>query len=360
MLSHLRNQRAIATSLRLSNAVPRGTRAKASSANSAFAYPTQPNSPVHSLVIEPRDFTRVIDLARGFFRDTLGFEEVHTQNRLSILAACEDPYNVAKFQYINDTWPLPQTGQMWLEKELLTKPDVPGYFCVSTSYRVEPEAVPGRHFSVFPMFEFESKGTVDDLEKMLREFLAHMGLKPDQIGQADFDDVSDADNDVSHAVEEDFYAKQGFPAFLVKNFPEHSHPFWNMSRNASGSHANKIDVIMGGQETIGTAERSSDIEQMRSSFYTVENGEYAKLLFKLFGQERVEQELNDFLALPMIDRYGGGIGVTRLIDALKRFDSDKIWKWLLLPLHKHTYTHPLFFFHIACCSTSIFFQKATQ
>ena len=77
-----------------------------------------------------------------------------------------------------------------------------------------------------------------------------------------------------------------------------------------------------GQETIGAAERSSDIEQMRQSFYSVEGGEYAKLLFKLFGKERVEQELNDFMALPMFPRYGGGIGVTRLIQAMERYKAD--------------------------------------
>ena len=57
-----------------------------------------------------------------------GFKEVHTQNRLSILAACEDPFNVATYNYAGNTWPLPQTGQMWLEHELLTRPNEKGFF----------------------------------------------------------------------------------------------------------------------------------------------------------------------------------------------------------------------------------------
>ena len=42
-----------------------------------------------SSLISPYDFTEVTHQLRSFF-DERGFQEVHTQNRLSILAACED------------------------------------------------------------------------------------------------------------------------------------------------------------------------------------------------------------------------------------------------------------------------------
>ena len=45
-------------------------------------------------LINPTKFTKTVGLLRSFFLDK-GFEEVHTQNRLSILDACEDPFNVA-------------------------------------------------------------------------------------------------------------------------------------------------------------------------------------------------------------------------------------------------------------------------
>jgi aspartyl/asparaginyl-tRNA synthetase len=56
------------------------------------------------------------------------FIEVHAQNRLSILATCEDPFNVQTFNYTGKVCSLVQTGQMWLEYEILTKPDVADYF----------------------------------------------------------------------------------------------------------------------------------------------------------------------------------------------------------------------------------------
>ena len=82
-------------------------------------------------------------------------------------------------------------------------------------------------------------------------------------------------------------------------------------------HANKIDVIMYGHETIGSAERSSDVEEMREKFYTISEGGYSKKLFDLFGKDRVEAELNEFLKLDFFPRSGGGIGMTRIINAYK-------------------------------------------
>ena len=93
-------------------------------------------------LIEPKKYTKTLERLRSFFL-AKGFYEVHTQNRLSILAACEDPETVATYNYSGDVWPLPQTGQMWLEYELLKNPEAPGFFCLSTSYRAEPNPVPG-------------------------------------------------------------------------------------------------------------------------------------------------------------------------------------------------------------------------
>ena len=121
-------------------------------------------------LINPEHFTQTVGLLRSFFLEK-GFHEVHTQNRLSILAACEDPTTVSTYNYAGNVWPLPQTGQMWLEYELLTRPSSKGFFCVSTSYRQEQDIVEGRHDLIFPMFEFEFKGTIVDLEKMERELI---------------------------------------------------------------------------------------------------------------------------------------------------------------------------------------------
>ena len=70
-------------------------------------------------MINSDDFCKTVKKLRSFFEGE-GFLEVHTQSRLSILAACEDPKTISTYSYAGQVWPLPQTGQMWLEYELLS------------------------------------------------------------------------------------------------------------------------------------------------------------------------------------------------------------------------------------------------
>ena len=58
-------------------------------------------------------------------------------------------------------------------------------------------------------------------------------------------------------------------------------------------------------------------------FHTISDGMYANLLFKLFGKKRVEKELDEFLSFDFFPRFGGGIGVTRMISALDKLNSKK-------------------------------------
>ncbi len=270
-------------------------------------------------LIEPHQFSQVTKKMRLFFEQK-GFQEVHTQNRLSIMAACEDPHTIATYNYIDQVWPLPQTGQMWLEYELLTRPEVPGFFCVSTSYRNEPNPVPGRHCLIFPMFEFECHGGLDAMIKLEKELLEFLGFGSKDSFPGD-DYVNVAANYETRELQNKDEAKlseEHGPVFFLKNFPEYTSPFWNMKRNDEDSTiANKVDVIMHGQETIGSAERSCNPDEMRECFKTIEDGAYAQKLYDLFGQERVDAELEEFLSHDFFPRSGGGIGVTRMIRAMQ-------------------------------------------
>jgi hypothetical protein len=56
---------------------------------------------------------------------------------------------------------------------------------------------------------------------------------------------------------------------------------------------------------------------MRRNFHTISGGQYAEILFEKFGEDRVEDELEDFFALDFIERWGFGMGLTRLHRAMK-------------------------------------------
>lgn len=273
-------------------------------------------------LVNPREYFPATKKLREFFEGR-GFIEVPTQSRLSILAACEDPRTIATFNYAGNVWPLPQTGQMQLEHELLTNPDVPGYYCLSTSFREEPNPIPGRHDLIFPMFEFETHGELQDLKRLEEDLLVFLGFSPKENYVAgNYLDIAGHYGvaDLTH-VQEEKIAKDFGTVFFLMNFPFYTSPFWNMKRGSDEASktlcARKIDVILYGIETIGSAERSTDPDEMRDSFNTISDGMYADILYSRFGRERVEKELNDFLNLNFFPRIGGGIGMTRMIRALK-------------------------------------------
>jgi aspartyl/asparaginyl-tRNA synthetase len=258
---------------------------------------------------------------RAFFLQK-GFVEVPTQSRLSILAACENPHSITTFNYSGEVWPLPQTGQMWLEHELLQNPEWTGCFCISTSYRQEKNPIPGRHELIFPMFEFESKGGMRELLKLESELLEYLGFE--QPVEVNYDDMCEEYGGVSILEDEHESRmwKEKSSVISLQNFPIRTNPFWNMQHNSNGIF-NKVDVILYGQETIGSAERSCDVEKMKEMFYTIEDGKYSAKLFELFGKERVETELETFLQYDFFPRFGGGIGMTRLARAYEMMMSEK-------------------------------------
>ena len=251
---------------------------------------------------------------RHFFQEKKGFIEVPAQSRVSILAACEQPKTITQYTLGGQIYPMPQTGQMWLEYELLKHPEWLGVFCITTSYRDEQNPIEGRHQRIFPMFEFESHGTFEDLKQLEEELLTYLGFQmPISI------DYSFAakryETQILEAVHESALEKEFSCVISLEHFPEYTNPFWNMKRSESGLY-NKIDVLLHGIETIGSAERETNIDLMKERFFTIEQGEYANLLFNKFGSERVIAELKAYLALPMIPRFGGGIGLTRLARAM--------------------------------------------
>ena len=271
-------------------------------------------------IVDTHEFNFVVQKLRAFFVSK-GFLEVHTQNRLSILAACEDPSTISTYTYAGQVWPLPQTGQMWLEYEMLKNPErAPGYFCVSTSYRNEANPVPGRHDLIFPMFEFEIKGGMDKLVEMEKELLEYLGFcSQDKCVEVDYQETAEKYNtpELENEHEEQLCEDHG-PVVLLKDFPMNTSPFWNMKlHDHDKNKAKKVDVILWGVETIGSAERSCDKEEMKNQFYTISEEGYSKKLFSSFTKERVEKELVEFLEFDFFERSGGGIGMTRMIRAMK-------------------------------------------
>ncbi len=259
-----------------------------------------------------RDYHYTVTKLRSFFLER-GFFEVDSQSPQHILAACEDPGTVATYTMRTGTWPLPQTGQMWLEEVLLKNPELPGVFCHTTSYRDEPNPDASRHLRVFPLFEFETHGDMQVLQNLMSDLFEYLGFGPKEtFAQGDYKDMASRFGTrlVEAQQESEIGSKLGH-IFFLKNFPHYSHPFFNMKRVDGVSK--KIDALCYGMETIGSAERATCADEMWEDFHKTSDGAYAGLLFEKFGKERVLRELEAYLSLNFIPRCGGGIGVNRLM-----------------------------------------------
>ena len=154
-------------------------------------------------------------------------------------------------------------------------------------------------------------GDIDDLKAMEYELCEWLGFdvpteKTYREWQQHYGVSASTELDAKH----ELAMEASYGSCMITDFPEMTSPFWNMSRHSNGSESKKIDVILGGMETIGSAERSCDVDMMRDTFHTITDGAYSNLLFELFGKERVEAELEEFLKFDFFPRVGGGIGLT--------------------------------------------------
>lgn len=275
-------------------------------------------------------YNAVMKHLRTFF-DRQGFLESCTGTRRSVLAGCESSDTVVPYSIAGQTYPLHQSGQLLLEFDLLQNPSLKQLYCTTHSYRDEPNPKPGRHEHVFSLFEIESVGSLCNLIDIESSLVHSLGFRPIPVhtGAKGIDKTphgypildyaetaaSLGTKEIESEHELELSKKYGPVVFLYK-FPTYTQPFWGMKRSACGQFAEKIDVLLEGVETIGSAERSTDPIEMRRAFYQLNEGKFAKHLHHKFGKDRVDTELNQFLSLKMIPRMGFGCGVNRLIRAI--------------------------------------------
>lgn len=248
------------------------------------------------------------------FMNQNGFKESFPQVRRHIMPACEDETTIAVYNMTNLNYPLPQTGQMGLEDDVLGEQGVDKAYCLTASYRDEKNPKE-RHDRTFPLFEFESLGNFNDLLDTAENLLRFLGYT-DKIHRVEYAEMAYryGVDTLEHSHEEALSTDFGPAVFLCRFPPEES--YWNMRIN--DGKAMKMDAILGGVETFGTAERECDKEIMRHQFHTISNGEYAKKLFDEFGEDRVMEDFERYIQHTFVPRYGGGIGVTRLIKFLEK------------------------------------------
>ena len=292
----------------------------------------------------PKDYAYVLKCLTPVFEQKHKCVKSFPQNRLSIMAACEDPKTVVPFAFPDPTrnkvdqtledfhdsfaiWPLPQTQQMWLENLILSHPATPGFWSEGCSYRAEPcPDFEGRRHQIFPMIEVEKEcspaaESEPDLQEMINfqyDMLVALGFRRHRIGVVKYEHAARRFNVIHIGDREEaaLAAAYDLDVVMLTHFPKYTNPFWNMDVSSHRDNTyKKIDVVIL-RETIGSAVRSCDVAEMRNQFYAIEQGKYAELLFDMFGEHRVKSELDEYLSMAFRPRFGMGIGVTRMIEAM--------------------------------------------
>ena len=264
----------------------------------------------------PEEYDIVLNKLRLFFREGKNFIEIDSQKDLTILSACENPHSLVKFDFANSSYSQPQTSQMRLEHYLLNNPKWLGCYSITTSYRDEKEEdmIEGRHLRAFTMFEVESHGDFGILLKTLEDLLRYLGFTtPKHLEYQEMANLFETKTiEANHEIAINKIDKVAF----LKNFNKESNPFFNMKQD--NDKYKKCDVLLDPVgETIGCAERSCNVEEMKYNFLNQSHGDYALTLFKKFGEERVMAELDEYLKNKFFPRWGFGLGMMRLISAMK-------------------------------------------
>lgn len=285
------------------------------------------NNPNDYGYISPRDFDELFSLIEDIVRwhDFLIWQPAEP----TILAACEDPETLLEYTE-NSTdrrFPLEQTNQMSFEYELLRSLreniSISGLYAITISNRDEVrKRTAGRLMhKKFQMFEMEFWGKFENLIMLFYQIVTNTGVKEEHIKVLDYTTALQyLKKPVTGIItdEDEVWLNENVaPCVFLTHFPERTNPFWNMKRE--NGFALKCDIILGGMECAGGAERETEKEPQLAAFNSLPN--YKEKLFFSFGRERVYEELNYYFSLlsPLAVRSGAGFGLSRYSEALRRY-----------------------------------------
>lgn len=333
--------------------------------------------------LNPRKFNNITKRLHNYYKSG-GLEWCYTSNVVNPLSACEDHRNIVKMTLGGRTEAVAQTQQMELERILmenseiarivdvlnnnrldepsinalqqfaewgnplaldavskikmstpLKKVNLPqGYFTEGNSFRDERIIGDWRHSRSFLMSEFElfassQESAEAELTLFNIKLLHNLGFKDVKV--MNYSDICNkykvskiGDNEETAVV-----LTNNCNPVIITRFTPISDPYWNMHKLPNGTFA-KQDLILAaynpvlrktvGLECGGTAVRSCDIKHMHDMFYKQDNGNYARTMNEYFGTGRIQCELEKFFKNTFIPRFGGGIGVERLLAAMEYKD----------------------------------------
>lgn len=80
---------------------------------------------------------------------------------------------------------------------------------------------------------------------------------------------------------------------------------------------NQMEILLYGKRAVVSSERCTDPKSLEERFYRYADRIYSLSLFNQYGKDKINQELENFLALPMEPYFGGTIHLNVLMRAMR-------------------------------------------
>lgn len=235
-----------------------------------------------------KKYSILINLIRNFL-NKLNFIELFTQNKLSILTICNDPKSMCTFNYGGYVWPLPQSGIIWLEHELINLNEMNnpgGIYTMCTCYKNDPNYTRKMSENIFeadivtPIFEFAAFGQYSDMQTMVINLLQELGFRT-KFNIINYNQIAkkrgSRELDITDIVTD-----------KIVTFLEYiPNPKWGMKYTTQ--------VIILQTDVLTFSEHITDSNDLLETFYTYDNGSLAEYLYSQFSKERVDDELYKFI-----------------------------------------------------------------
>ena len=121
-------------------------------------------------------------------------------------------------------------------------------------------------------------------------------------------------NDKNYDFINEYYGKVAF----LKYAPHNVSPCWTVSKNSDYVHS--LEVIVNNTCVITAIEKSTCPDEMRTGFNMKDNGKYKEIMYNLFGEARVESELESYFNRNMTPRISGTIDMLKLTSAMEKYN----------------------------------------
>jgi hypothetical protein len=265
-----------------------------------------------------KKYSFIINTLRNFFNKQ-NFVEIYTQNKLTLLSACNEYKLMCTFNYGGYVWPLPQSSVILMYYDLLINPELPGIYTLCTSYKNDQNYTKSMSDNflqadiVSPLFECITFGNYVDMYNTIIDLLTELGFNNSKYKFIKYADVAKKKGVKIVSYNDELGISTDADIVFLEYIPTLK---WGMKQTSK--------VIVNKLEILSFSEHMKEPRDIIESFLTVDNGQLSEFLYSQFSKERIEDELYKFTDLKPKNVVSCSINITNLSTAMNKLNMFQI------------------------------------